>query len=95
MSQDFQAPTRPVADKSYRCIYCIDRIAPGTKHFKFVGIYQGDWQNWRMHLECIKAHEDNNYSSAYEDGEICPERHRRGFSCTEMSIAKEIEHGAR
>lgn len=78
---DFGNETRPVADKSHKCIWCVERIAPGTKHMRYVGIWEGDWQNWRMHVECLEAHERGEESW---DETICNNRHLRGFSCREM-----------
>ena len=83
----FSCPTWPVASQSYKCAYCIDRIAPGTKHLHFKGVWEGDFQSWRMHLECEQAHGHN-----YTDGAICEEgRHLRGFTCLEMAIVRRIE----
>lgn len=88
MTQNFGSESHPVAEKSHRCIWCVERIAPGTKHFKYVGIWQGDWQNWRMHNECLESHES---ARDYYQDEICNNRHRRGFSCYEMQITQEIK----
>lgn len=75
-----------VADISHRCVYCIERIAPGTKHNQYVGLWEGDFQNWRMHLECLDAHSEQT-----DEGEICDEAHLRGETCREKEIRDRIE----
>ena len=91
MTQDFNAPKYPVAAKSHRCIYCVERIAPGTRHLHFTGVWEGDWQDWRMHKECEAAHDASQ--DEYSEGEICNHRHLRGYTCQEMQIRARIIHG--
>ena len=86
---DFSSPEYPVASKSYKCVWCVDRISPGVKHLHFKGVWQGDFQDWRMHVECEKAH-DMSRHDFYHDGEICMDGHLRGFSCREMEIRRTI-----
>lgn len=78
------------ANKVHRCTWCQTMIQKGETHFQFKGMWEGDWQNWRMHSECGTAHSDET-----ADGEIHDEPHERGRTCsqTEMSRwnkAKEI-----
>lgn len=86
--------TSPVADKSHRCIHCIERIAPGTKHIRYVGRWEGEWQEWRMHDECLDAsdrtHRENDLG--YDDP-LCVDGHLRGLSCREMDILRRIKSG--
>lgn len=47
----------PVARKDYRCEWCGQPIPVGEKHAHFVGKWEGEFQNWRMHSECLSANE--------------------------------------
>ncbi len=38
--------------KDYRCAWCGENIPQGTPHQHYAGMWDGDWQNWRMHPEC-------------------------------------------
>jgi hypothetical protein len=49
---DFGIHSNPTARKEHRCEWCGQKILKGEKHFQFVGKWQGEFQNWRMHLEC-------------------------------------------
>lgn len=49
---DFGNYSNPVAAKSHTCEWCYGIIAKGEKHVQFKGMFEGDWQNWRMHNEC-------------------------------------------
>jgi hypothetical protein len=59
---DFSNYTYPIARKGYRCIWCGDLILKGEKHVHFSGMWEGEWQNWRMHVEC--------YDEALDDDDI-------------------------
>jgi hypothetical protein len=48
----FNHATWPVGRKDYRCEWCGQNIPKGEKHYHYVGIWEGDFQNWRMHVEC-------------------------------------------
>lgn len=85
---DFGHETHPVADRSHRCQHCIERIAPGTKHMRYVGVWQGDWQDWRMHEECLIA-SDHSRENMDSYDPLCDERHLRGVSCREMKIVRD------
>ena len=56
---DFGNTTHPVARKQYRCEWCYGPIPCGEQHVQYKGVFDGSWQNWRMHEECLE--------SAYED----------------------------
>jgi hypothetical protein len=62
---DFGEYTRPVARKEYRCEWCGEKILKGERHFKYAGIWEGDWQNWRMHGECK---DDADMNGDMQDG---------------------------
>lgn len=52
---DFSNYTIPVARHPHRCEYCFESIPKGEKHRKFSGVFEGEFQNWRMHTECYDA----------------------------------------
>ena len=79
----FGVGEHPVAKKVHRCIYCNDDIAIGERHFKYVGEWEGEFQNWRMHDDCLEAHERETF-----DGEICEGPHQRGRTCDEKEAAE-------
>ena len=49
---EFGNATFPTARKEYRCEWCGETILKGEKHYKYAGMWEGDFQNWRMHDEC-------------------------------------------
>jgi hypothetical protein len=49
---DFSNHTYPVSRKEYRCEWCGEPIPKGEKHLHYTGVWEGEWQNWRMHMEC-------------------------------------------
>lgn len=73
----------PVARKPHRCLWCNESIAIGERHFKYVGEWEGEFQNWRMHSDCIDAHQRETC-----DGEICDTSHPRGRTCDEKEAAE-------
>ncbi len=46
-----------VCRKSHRCEYCFGPIPRGERCFNYRGMYDGEWQNWRMHEECERDFE--------------------------------------
>lgn len=52
---DFSNHSMLVARKEHRCEYCGEKILKGEKHIKFSGVFEGEFQNWRMHDECNTA----------------------------------------
>ena len=74
---DFTEVMKP--NKTHQCVWCHEKILPGVFHLKYVGIYEGDFQNWRIHIECKKPMYNSN---TYEEfTEICPGPHGRGEEC--------------
>ena len=63
---DFGSPTYPVARKKYRCAWCGQYILPGEKYFKYAGMWEGDFQDWRMHSECEKAAQAEGIQDGFE-----------------------------
>ena len=59
-----------IGRKAHRCEGCFGPIPRGEKHFLYKGMYQCEWQNWRMHEEC---HEDwHTNLDLHGDGEFTP-----------------------
>jgi hypothetical protein len=73
----------PVAKKTHPCIWCNEPIVIGERHFKYVGEWEGEFQNWRMHSDCLDAHQRETF-----DGEICDSAHQRGRTCEEKEAAQ-------
>jgi hypothetical protein len=76
---DFGEGLTVKANKRHQCIWCYEPIVVGEYHHRYKGMWEGDWQDWRMHLDCIQAH----YRESDGDGEICQEPHQRGRTCGE------------
>ena len=60
---DFGELKHPVAAKDHRCGWCGQAIAKGEKHAHYVGKWEGEFQNWRMHAECYEAFDDSGDES--------------------------------
>lgn len=41
---------------AHRCVACYYFIPKGEEHYHFKGMWEGEWQDWRMHRECEAAH---------------------------------------
>ena len=61
---DFGESKWVIGRKRHRCEYCFGPIPKGERHIHHGGMYDGEWQNWRMHEEC---HEDYD---AYGESEF-------------------------
>ena len=59
MSQDFGEGKWVIGRKRHRCESCFGPIQKGERHWHYQGMYEGDWQNWRMHEECYLACEED------------------------------------
>ena len=79
---DFGEMKSPRAAKQHQCTWCQEPILKGEIHKQYVGMYDGDWQNWRMHDDCLKA--SNRERQHGDDDELCSERHPRGKTCGEV-----------
>ena len=81
--------TEPVARKQYRCEWCGEWILVGEKHKKFTQIFEGDFQSWRAHPECVYMMDhlmsENDYLA--EDG-FQPQQHRRGKTYEQRVAAR-------
>ena len=45
-------------DKS--CAWCGQTMHKGETVYHFKGMWQGDWQDWKMHNECSEAYYDDD-----------------------------------
>ena len=54
----FGGLTFPVARKVHRCEWCGEAIPEGEQHSKSVGEWEGEFQSWRMHSECLSQNEN-------------------------------------
>ncbi len=63
---DFGGYTHPVGRKDYRCEWCGETILRGEKHTQFTGMWEGEFQNWRMHDECHEA--GSHFNDEISDG---------------------------
>jgi hypothetical protein len=81
--------TAPVARKTYRCEWCGESILPGEIHEKFVQIFEGDFQSWRAHVECVHMMDciSSEYPEMQEDG-FQPHQHRRGKTYEQRVAAR-------
>lgn len=79
----FGTRRNPIAQKRYNCVWCHESIEIGERHVQFVGKWEGEFQDFRMHGVCDEAHGRETH-----DGEICDQRHPMGRTCDE----REAEH---
>lgn len=54
----FNDVTSVVGRKPHRCEWCGGPIPIGERHSLFVGIWEGEFQSWRMHPECLEFNGD-------------------------------------
>lgn len=64
--------TDPVAQKSYKCIWCGNEIIKGAKHKKHTYLHDGDFRGDRFHTGCWDAMQR-------EDAETGGWIHNEGF----------------
>lgn len=72
------------AKKQHSCIWCLKPILIGERHWKYVGIHHGDFQNWRTHTDCREGLDESALDDI--DGYICEEGHARGTMCEHGSL---------
>ncbi len=53
------------ARKAHRCSFCFQAITPGMVYERYVGVFEGDWQNWAVHEPCLKAFEEWSDEDGY------------------------------
>lgn len=88
---DFENQREPVAAKDHRCEWCGETIPKGEKHIWFSGVWEGDWQNWRMHIEC---HRDASTSGDLGEGFTPFENERPCKQCGGSRVLMTAEAGA-
>ena len=59
--------------KDHRCEWCGQSIPKGETFVHFVGKWDGEFQDWRMHQEC---YEDSSMNDELADG-FMPYEHER------------------
>jgi hypothetical protein len=91
---DFSLVTHPAARREHRCEWCGQKILKGEKHYKFNGVWQGDFQNWRMHTECSEAWDQENEGDGFSPFENqrpesnCSTANRTNISDTQSRTAQ-------
>jgi hypothetical protein len=76
---DFGEGRTVKAGKQHQCIWCYDPVVVGEYHHHYKGMWESDWQDWRMHLDCLKACREEQDG----DSEVHDEGHERGRTCEE------------
>ena len=79
----------PRARKTYRCEWCGEWIEIGEKHGKFVGVHDGDFQSYRIHLECEDYMDQLRVFTEDLDEGFLPHEHGRGLT-KEAQIARRL-----
>jgi hypothetical protein len=76
---DFGEGRTVKAGKQHQCIWCYEHVMVNEYHHHYKGMWEGDWQDWRMHLDCLKAcrEEQDGESEVHDEG------HERGRTCEE------------
>lgn len=62
---DFGRLEHPKGRKQYRCAWCGEEILVGEVHAHYVGVWESEWQDWRMHEECYQDVQDTD---EFQDG---------------------------
>ena len=62
---DFGNWRYPIAQKDHTCEWCGEKIPKGEKHLYYTGVWENEWQNYRMHLEC---HDYGCQTETIQDG---------------------------
>ena len=76
MGWAFERNATPVARKIHKCYWCREPIVKNEKHYYQVGIYNGDWNDWRMHLDCQRVSDPPDIEDY-----LCENKHERGKRC--------------
>jgi hypothetical protein len=72
----FGEHSNPVARKEHCCEWCYGPIPIGEKYSKWVGIWEGEFQCNKLHMECNEVcQRDDPYNEGWTPGEgEMPER---------------------
>lgn len=76
MSFDLLSQSYPIARKEHICEWCGEKIEKGEKYYRYVGFYDGNFQNTPLHLECAEAM-DKHLKEDMDD-EYTPYSFKRG-----------------
>ena len=53
--------------KDSRCDWCGETMKKGETVYRWKGMWEGDWQNWKMHNECeIAMRKEDEFSEGFE-----------------------------
>ena len=64
---DFGTGKVITARKPRLCEWCGEAIKKGDKEYHFKGMWQGQWQDWKMHPECQEAYaNDDGFDEGFE-----------------------------
>lgn len=63
---DFGEMSHHVGRKDHRCEWCGQGIPRGETFAHYKGLWEDEWQNWRMHEECYEDLVAND--DGYGDG---------------------------
>jgi hypothetical protein len=66
---DFGGYTWPKARKEHRCEWCYQKILIGEVHARFVGKWEGEFQDWRVHKECEAIMQKEDLFDGFTPGE--------------------------
>ena len=64
---------------THSCVWCYGKIKIHESHQQYVGMYEGDFQDWRVHSECLIPMKQS--WKDYDNYEICSDGHKRGGLC--------------
>lgn len=65
----FNVAAPRVSRKDRQCAWCSQQIPAGERHDHFVGKWEGEFQNWRMHAECFNVYSEDWGEFSYGDNE--------------------------
>jgi hypothetical protein len=58
----------PAARKEHRCEYCYGLIPRGEIHPHYTGVWEREFQDWRMHQECYDDYMTNTAGEEFTTG---------------------------
>lgn len=79
---DFGEMHHPVARKDHRCEWCYTVIPKSEEHKQYRSIWEGNWQNWRMHDECYKVAAQDARGMAQKSGRGRGQRWEAACHCS-------------
>jgi hypothetical protein len=76
MMSDFGDIIHHKGRKGHHCEWCGEPIPKGETFAHYKGMWQDEWQNWRMHEECYEAY--RLIPDIYNDEGFEPYAYKRG-----------------